>query len=223
MTIFIEPLILLAGTALIYKYQKIENPFKPVYLKIFLTGTLLTFFVELAIELTALLFENDTQIFNVNSGYNFTIIPFYLIGIFIAALFEELVFRHYFYETIGKALKGIKILFIVLSSFIFTLPHFQYYQDYLILTSTFMFGTLYAYLFIEYKSLWVPLGVHVGHNLFDYLLGNDIVNLTSNNSILYGSYRPIFTAIEILAIIFLIKKLCPTPVTVAQAVNFENS
>lgn len=206
LTEYVEPLILLVGTALIYKYQKIKNPLKPIYLKVFLIGALLTFLTEFAIEFAASFFEKDTQAFNFNSQYNFTLIPYFLIGIFIAALLEELIFRHYFFVTIGRALKGNKISFILLSSFIFTLLHFQFYDDYYILISTFLFGTLYAYLFIEYRSVWVPIGVHFGHNLFDYLLGNDIVNLISNNNILYGNFRPLFTAIEILVIIFLIKK-----------------
>lgn len=212
LTTYVEPLILLGGVVLIYKFQRIKNPLIPLSPKIFLIGVFLTVFVEFLIELTAYQFEDSTKFFTLNTDYNFALIPFYFIGIVLAALLEELVFRHYFFVTIGKAIKNNKILFILFSSTLFTLMHFQYYDKHSILISTFLFGVLYAYLFIEYKNVWMPLGVHFGHNLFDYLLGNDIVNLTSNNSILYGNYRPLFTAIEILAIIILIKKLCPTTV-----------
>lgn len=167
--------------------------------------------------MTVYQFETTTKFFTLNRNYDLTMIPLYLIGIFIAALLEELVFRHYFFVTIGKALKNNVILFIILSSIAFTLMHFQYYDQYAILISTFLFGILYSYLFVKYKTVWMPLGVHFGHNLFDYLLGNEIINLTTNNSILYGNFRPIFTIIEILLIMFLIKKLCPKTVNEANS------
>jgi len=210
LTKYVEPLFLLGGVALIYKFQKIKNPLRPIYLNIFFIGVILTFFVEVLLEVTVYQFETTTKFFTLNGNYDLTMIPLYFIGIFIAALLEELVFRHYFFVTIGKAIKNNEIVFIILSSITFTLMHFQYYDEYSILISTFIFGILYSYLFVEYKTVWMPLGVHFGHNLFDYLLGNDIVNLTTNNSILYGNFRPLFTTIEILLIIFLIKKLCPT-------------
>jgi membrane protease YdiL (CAAX protease family) len=213
----LEPLILLGGVAIIYRFQRIKNPLRPLHLHIFLIGAFLTFSVEVLIELTTYQFEITTEFFTLNRSYNFTLIPLSFIGIFIAALLEELLFRHYFFVTIGKAIKSSKILFIILSSITFTLMHFQYYDDFAVLISTFLFGILYAYLFIKYKTIWMPLGVHFGHNLFDYLLGNDIVNLTTNNSILYGNFRPLFTTIEVLIIIFLIKKLRPKTVNTITA------
>lgn len=210
LTKYVEPVVLLGGVALIYRLQGIKNPLRPVSLNLFSIGLGLTFFVEVLIEVTVYQFETTTKFFTLNRNYDLTLIPLYLMGIFLAALIEELVFRHYFFVTIGKALKNNVILFIISSSIAFTLMHFQYYGKYAILISTFLFGILYSYLFVKYKTVWIPLGVHFGHNLFDYLLGNDIVNLTTNNSILYGNFRPLFTTIEILLIIFLIKKLCPT-------------
>ncbi|WP_189606409.1 CPBP family intramembrane glutamic endopeptidase [Salinimicrobium marinum] len=205
LTKYVEPLVLLGGVAIIYRFQKIKNPLRPVHLKIFLEGVFLTMFVEILIELTAYQFETSTKFFSLNKNYDLTLIPLYFTGIFIAALLEELFFRHYFFETIGRAIKKNEILTIIISSIFFTLMHFQYYDNYSILFSTLIFGVLYAYLLVKYKTIWLPLGVHFGHNLFDYLFGSDIINLTSNDSFLYGNFRPVFTSIEILLIIFLLQ------------------
>jgi membrane protease YdiL (CAAX protease family) len=217
LTKYVEPLILLGGVTIIYRFQKIKNPLRPVYLKIFIAGVFLTMFVELLIELTAYQFETTTKFFSLNKNYDLTLIPLYFTGIFIAALLEELFFRHYFFVTIGRAINNNEILTIIISSIFFTMMHFQYYDDYAILFSTFLFGVLYAYLLVKYKTIWLPVGVHFGHNLFDYLFGSEIVNLTSNNSMLYGDFRPVFTCIEILLIIFLLQYLKNFGVKVKEA------
>ena len=139
-----------------------------------------------------------------------SLIPLYIFGIFIAVLLEEWIFRDYIVINLGKILNENKILLIFISSIFFAFFHFQYYNDYFTLISIFLFGVLYVILYLEYNTIWVPLGIHFGHNLFEYLLGSDIVNLTSNNSILYGNFRPIFTIIEIVLILYFTKKLCPT-------------
>jgi len=210
LTKYVEPLVLLGAIFLIYKVQKIRIPLNPFYLKFFLISTSLTFIIEVLIELIIHPFENNTEFFVTNPEYNLTLIPLQILGIFIAALFEEWIFRDYVVIHFTKALKDNTLLIILASSILFGLFHFQYYNDFSTLISIFLFGVLYVILYLDYKTFWVPLGVHFGHNLFAYLLSGNAINLTSNNSMLYGNYRPIFTIVEIVLIIFITKKLCPT-------------
>lgn len=202
-------LIALVGLYFIYRFQRISSPLKPFLVRFLIVSVLLTFLTETAIELISYLISPTYSFFELSPNADFYLV-FPLIGkLFVFALIEELVFRHFLITHLQGVFKKRRILIILISAFLFSLAHIVY-QDVSIILSIFIFGFLYSSLFLKYKSIWVPVGVHIGHNLFSYLLGGDIIELTSADNFIYGVWwRPLITLFEASIIYYGLTKLCP--------------
>ena len=202
-------LLLFIGLIIIYRIQKLSFPLKPILFKFFLISTLVTFLIQAFIILLSYLIVPTEGFFVINHSYDFSLLPLFLIAIFFEALVEEIIFRHFIITHLVNVLNKKHLLIIFISAFFFSILHFTH-GDIYIISSIFIYGILYSLLFIQYNSIWIPLGVHLANNLFDHILGGAIVNLTTNDNFIYGEFRPVITIIEVLIIYWVIKKLCPT-------------
>ncbi len=89
---------------------------------------------------------------------------FLIIGAFIAPLNEEIFFRGI---ILGKFLKrDLKILGILISSFLFSLAHFDLFA----LPIIFLFGIFLSYFYIKSKSILTPIISHILNNLIFFIL-----------------------------------------------------
>lgn len=94
-----------------------------------------------------------------------TEIGLYFIGFIFVAVNEELFFRGYIVSTL-KQTKSIPIMYIV-SSFIFGLAHLGNPNVHLLgIINICLIGLLFAYMFIQTKSLWMTMGYHFTWNFF---------------------------------------------------------
>jgi len=85
-------------------------------------------------------------------------------------LFEELIFRAYFFGLVYRYTRLGFIPAILSTSFVFALLHLYQSQDpmelALIFTTTFLGSVLFAWLYTEWKfNLWVPIALHILMNL----------------------------------------------------------
>ncbi len=207
---FSYTLILLVGLSIIYKVQKISFPLKPFLFKFFLITTLITFLTSTSFILLTYCISPTEGFFVINYNYDFTQFPLQLLAIFLGALVEEIIFRHFIITYLESVLNKKHLIIILVSSTLFAILHFSK-GDITIISSIFIYGILYGLLFIRYRSIWIPFAVHFAHNLFVHILGGDIVNLTTNDNFIFGDFRLLFTLIEAIIIYRLIIKLCPTP------------
>jgi membrane protease YdiL (CAAX protease family) len=94
-----------------------------------------------------------------------TEIGLYFIGFIFVAINEELFFRGYIVSTL-KQTKSIPIMYII-SSIIFGLAHIANPNVHLLgIVNIFLIGLLFAYMFIQTKSLWMTIGYHFTWNFF---------------------------------------------------------
>ena len=87
-----------------------------------------------------------------------------------AGLFEELIFRAYFFGLVYRYTRLGFIPAILATSSVFALLHLYQSQDpmelVLIFATTFLGSVLFAWLYIEWKfNLWVPIALHILMNL----------------------------------------------------------
>lgn len=95
-----------------------------------------------------------------------------------AAFGEELMFRGYLLKKFENK-RGI-IFAIILSSLLFSLCHTGKYIVLLQFLSAFSTGILFSILYIKFKSLWVPIGVHIVHNFISLsIIGDGTSKLVS--------------------------------------------
>lgn len=215
-------LLLFIGVFVIYKIQKLSSPLKPLLFKFFLISTLIAFLLKTFIVLLTYFISPTEGFFVINYNYEFSLLPLYLIAIFVGALVEELIFRHFVITHLESVLNKKHTLIIFISAGFFSILHFSYGDIYIIF-SIFIFGILYGALFIQYKSIWIPLGVHLAHNLFYHILGGDIVNLTTSDNFIYGEFRPLYSLIEAVIIYWLIIKLCPiTKIRTVRSTKYKH-
>jgi membrane protease YdiL (CAAX protease family) len=201
--------ILIIVLFFIYKFQKISWPFKPIYSKAFIIATFFTIFLESIIEITIHSVFSTEGFLKLNPYFNYSLLPFYLVAIFISALLEEIIFRHYLFSRLQNLFnKKHDIIAVVVSAIIFSVAHFTN-RDAMLVLSIFVSGLLYGFLFIKYNSIWIPLGVHFGHNLFSIAMTGDIISLTTEDNFIYGQ-EPILTIVRAIIIYFALIKLCPT-------------
>ncbi|MGE8378541.1 MAG: lysostaphin resistance A-like protein [Sphingobacterium sp.] len=93
-----------------------------------------------------------------------------MINTLSAGLFEELIFRAYFFGLVYRYTRLGFIPAILSTSFVFALLHLYQSQDpmelALIFTTTFLGSVLFAWLYTEWKfNLWVPIALHILMNL----------------------------------------------------------
>jgi membrane protease YdiL (CAAX protease family) len=79
---------------------------------------------------------------------------------------EELLFRGYWLQNLSDGLS--KSLGVLLSSAVFALAHwFNPNLDWLGLLGLFLAGIFMAYGYLRTRQLWLPIGLHLGWNLFE--------------------------------------------------------
>jgi hypothetical protein len=135
----------------------------------------------------------------------------------VVAVVEETLIRGYVLRNLMKSFS--KYSSLILSSIIFSLFHgLNPNIDLLALCNLFLAGILLGLSYMHTKNLWFPIGLHLGWNLFQSLLGFNVsgtnaysiieFNLTDQN-ILNGGYfgfeGSVFCVIAQLILILIIK------------------
>lgn len=83
----------------------------------------------------------------------------YLAFMWISAAFgEELLFRAFAFSQLRKILGKRKIIILLLSAILFSLPHL--YQGYSGLFMTFLFGLAFGFIYLRFKNIWINIIVH---------------------------------------------------------------
>lgn len=75
-----------------------------------------------------------------------------------AAIGEELLFRGFVFAQLQPIFGNKKIILILVSAALFSLPHL--YQGLSGLAMTFLFGIAFAYIYSKYKNIWINIIVH---------------------------------------------------------------
>nr|WP_294777371.1 type II CAAX endopeptidase family protein [uncultured Flavobacterium sp.] len=75
-----------------------------------------------------------------------------------AAIGEELLFRGFVFAQLQRVFGNNKIILILVSAALFSLPHL--YQGLSGLTMTFLFGIAFALIYSKYKNIWINIIVH---------------------------------------------------------------
>lgn len=75
-----------------------------------------------------------------------------------AAIGEELLFRGFAFSQLKKVFGGKKILLVVSSAVMFSLPHL--YQGISGLMMTFLFGLAFGLIYLKFKNIWINIIVH---------------------------------------------------------------
>lgn len=134
-----------------------------------------------------------------------------VINTFSAGLFEELIFRAYFFGLVYRYTRLGFIPAILATSLVFAFLHLYQSQDpmelVLIFMTTFLGSVLFAWLYTEWKfNLWIPVALHILMNLA-WMLFNVDDNAAGN------WYANIFRFLTIALVIVL---------TVIRAKNMKN-
>lgn len=88
------------------------------------------------------------------------------------AIFEELVFRYWLTSYLIRKLNGV-IVPILVSSAVFALLHLgNNHVTGFAIGSHFVGGVVYAAAFVLSRSIWLPIGLHFGWNLTQYLFSH---------------------------------------------------
>jgi len=75
-----------------------------------------------------------------------------------AAIGEELLFRGFAFSQLKKFLGEKKILIVLLSAVMFSLPHL--YQGISGLIMTFLFGLAFGFIYLKFQNIWINIIVH---------------------------------------------------------------
>lgn len=75
-----------------------------------------------------------------------------------AAIGEELLFRGFAFSQLKRVFGEKKILLVVLSSILFSLPHL--YQGISGLVMTFLFGLTFGFIYLKFKNIWINIIIH---------------------------------------------------------------
>lgn len=97
-------------------------------------------------------------------------IPQFLIrtwSILIASVYEELVFRGYLLQTLLEVVGAVPA--VLLSSITFAMGHY-YLAGWISVLNAGLIGILYCIAYLKTRSLWLPIGLHFGADLFLYYL-----------------------------------------------------
>lgn len=83
----------------------------------------------------------------------------WLIFMWISAAFgEELLFRAFAFSQLNKIIGENKILTVLISAILFSLPHL--YQGNSGLLMTFLFGLVFGFIYLKFKNIWINIIVH---------------------------------------------------------------
>lgn len=120
----------------------------------------------------------------------------YIKGIFIAPIFEELIFRNFLQKKLSKRYSiSVSIIF---SSFLFAISHVSLNQ----LTTAFFLGLILGYVFHKTKNIIYPILLHSLSNFFAYTInfyGESLIDWITKNK-----YNLTYWLIVTLGITFLI-------------------
>ncbi|ALR31710.1 hypothetical protein ATE47_14855 [Chryseobacterium sp. IHB B 17019] len=75
-----------------------------------------------------------------------------------AAIGEELLFRGFAFSQLKRVFGEKKILLVVLSAILFSLPHL--YQGISGLVMTFLFGLTFGFIYLKFKNIWINIIIH---------------------------------------------------------------
>lgn len=75
-----------------------------------------------------------------------------------AAIGEELLFRAFAFSQLKKIIGDRKIIIVILSAVLFSLPHL--YQGSAGLAMTFLFGLAFGLVYLKFKNIWINIIVH---------------------------------------------------------------
>lgn len=75
-----------------------------------------------------------------------------------AAVGEELLFRGYVFSQLKRIIGDRKVIIVITSAVLFSLPHL--YQGLSGLAMTFLFGIFFALLYNKYQNIWINIIVH---------------------------------------------------------------
>lgn len=128
----------------------------------------------------------------VNSHLLF-VIGLYFIGFIFVAINEELFFRGYVITTLRQT-KSAPILYIV-SAFVFGIAHTGNPNVHVLgIVNVGLIGLLFAYMFIQTKSLWMSMGYHFTWNFFQgNILGFNVSGTEGNGLFHINSADNIWT------------------------------
>lgn len=102
--------------------------------------------------------STDYSMFSVIEG-NTSLYLSWLLKMWVsAAIGEELLFRAFAFSQMQRVFGDRKILFILLSALMFSLPHI--YQGIPGLLSTFVFGIAFAFIYMKFKNILINIIVH---------------------------------------------------------------
>ncbi|HSD13587.1 MAG TPA: type II CAAX endopeptidase family protein [Flavobacterium sp.] len=83
----------------------------------------------------------------------------YLVFMWVSAAFsEELLFRAFAFSQFRRILGNQKIVLVILTAVLFSLPHL--YQGAVGLVITFLFGLAFGWLYQKYQNIWINIIVH---------------------------------------------------------------
>lgn len=151
-------------------WWSIAMPSKKIELKNFFIGFSTVLGINLIFNIVGYYYKPSDYIIHsdINTSEWFTLFILAFIGFFIQAATEEMVYRGYISQFIYRITKR-PYLVIVISSFIFSLPHFGNITGangiYAILPYIEM-GIMFGWLAFRSGSLWMSIGAHMANNWF---------------------------------------------------------
>jgi len=189
-----------------------------------------------------LLFGYEFEIHENFESYNFKVLAFYSVFIFIMAFKEELIFRGILFQSLRDRFGD--VVSIVLMSVIFSFAHFGNPDISMVAAINIVLaGVVLSIMYITTESLWLPISFHFFWNLNQQvILGSDvsglsfdieIFKLTAVNSEMswlfggaFGTEEGLLTTIIITLLCFIsfkINKKNPFIMATKFKVNYEES
>lgn len=127
----------------------------------------------IAVVVFSLLGYIDLEYVGIDWGTWLSVAAIGLIGIFIQAGSEEMLFRGYFAQFTRRITKNPYVIIFV-PALLFAIPHYsnlsQYSSGLIVLLPYLINGVLYGYIAYRTGSLWMSLGLHMSNNLSGMLL-----------------------------------------------------
>ncbi|WP_313807873.1 type II CAAX endopeptidase family protein [Flavobacterium sp.] len=139
--------------------------FKKINLKTI--GIIIAVFAVLELSMDFIFQPMITKLFNEPADYssfevlkgNSAMYFKYLAFMWLSAAFaEELLFRAFAFSQFRKIIGDHKILIVILSAVLFSLPHI--YQGGVGLVITFLFGLAFGWIYLKYQNIWINIIVH---------------------------------------------------------------
>jgi len=164
----------------------------------FIKGFIIVILINLSFVLIGLLFGHTIRLHENFINFDYKVLSFYSVLIFIMAFSEEIMFRGVIFQSIRERFGDI-IAIVVLSIFFSLAHYFNPNISTMGLLNIVIAGVMLSVLYITTESLWLPISVHFFWNLNQQVfLGSNIsgvdfdiqiFNLTaigSNSSWLFG-------------------------------------